>query len=58
MISLKELIQINKLKILHLNLTIFNDLKKLKNLRKKDGETDVKIIIDKDNKIHKFQLKR
>ena len=29
----------------------------LTNLALKDSETNVKILLDKDNKIHKFQLK-
>ena len=33
------------------------ELKKIKNLNVKDGKTYVNILLDKDNKIHKFQLK-
>ena len=33
------------------------ELKKIKNLNVKDGKTDVNILLDKDNKTHKFQLK-
>ena len=34
-----------------------DDLYKLKNLSVKDGNTDVKILIDKNSKIYKFELK-
>ena len=57
MISLKELTN-KQIKNITFKFNNIKDFKKLKNLSKKDGETDVKIIFDKDNKIHKFKLKR
>ena len=35
----------------------FNDLYKLENLDKKNGETDVRIIVDNDNEILTFKVK-
>ena len=34
-----------------------NDLKKLKKLDKNNGETEVKVVVDKNNQIHIFYLK-
>ena len=56
MISLKELTN-KQLTNITFKFNNIEELKKIKNLNVKDGKTDVNILLDKDNKIHKFQLK-
>ena len=56
MISLKELTN-KQLTNITFKFDNIEKLKKIKNLDIKDGKTDVNILLDKDNKIHKFQLK-
>ena len=56
MISLKELTN-KQLTNITFKFDNIEELKKIKNLNVKDGKTDVNILLDKDNKIHKFQLK-
>ncbi len=53
---LKELIN-KPIKKITFKFNNFIDLKKLKNLSKTDGETDVTILLDKQNEILAFQLK-
>ena len=55
-VSLKELIN-KPLSNITFKFKEINDLNKLENLSTKDGDTEVKILIDKDTKIFKFELK-
>ncbi len=56
MISLKELTN-KQMTNITFKFNNIEELKKIKNLNVKDGKTYVNILLDKDNKIHKFQLK-
>ena len=55
-ISLKELTN-KQIKNITLKFNNINDFHKIRNLSSINGETEIYIIFDKDNKIHKFQLK-
>tara|TARA_Y100000816_G_scaffold276147_1_gene245043 strand:- start:558 stop:2327 length:1770 start_codon:yes stop_codon:yes gene_type:complete len=55
-ISLKEVVN-KPIKNLTLRFNNFDDLKIIKDLSKSDGETSVKLIIDKDNHLFSFYLK-
>ena len=55
-ISLKEVVN-KPIKNLTLKFNNFDDLKIIKDLSKSDGETSVKLIIDKDNHLFSFYLK-
>ena len=61
-INVKKIISLNELLNKQMtNITFkFNNIeefKKIKNLGLKDGKTKINILLDKDNKIHKFHLK-
>ena len=56
MISLKELTN-KQIKNITFKFNNINDFHKIRNLSSINGETEISIIYDKDNKIHKFQLK-
>ena len=56
MILLKELVNI-QIKNITFKFNNIEDFKKLKNLPSKNGETEIKIHLSKNNKIHKFRLK-
>ena len=56
MISLKELTN-KQIKNITFKFNNINDFHKIRNLSSINGETEIYIIYDKDNKIHKFQLK-
>ncbi len=56
MISLKELFN-QPIKNITFKFREIEDLKKLKDLSHINGETAVKVLLDKNNKIHTFQLK-
>ena len=49
--------RINVKKMITFKFKNIEEFKKINNLDVIDGKTDVNIILDKDNKIHKFQLK-
>ncbi len=55
-ISLKEIIN-KPIKKITFKFNDIHDLKKLKKLDKNNGETEVKIVVDKNNEIHIFSLK-
>ncbi|OCW82515.1 DNA polymerase III subunit alpha [Pelagibacteraceae bacterium GOM-A5] len=55
-ISLKEVVN-KPIKNLTLKFNNFDDLKIIKDISKSDGETSVKLIIDKDNHLFSFYLK-
>ncbi len=55
-ISLKEVIN-KPIKKITFKFNHINDLKKLKKLDKNNGETEVKVVVDKNNQIHIFYLK-
>ncbi len=55
-ISLKELTN-KQIKNITFKFDNIKDFEKIKNLSSKDGETEVKILLDKDKKIHRFSLK-
>ena len=56
MINLKE-VTVKQIKNVTFKFNNVEDVMQLTNLALKDSETNVKILLDKDNKIHKFQLK-
>tara|TARA_B100000886_G_scaffold211781_1_gene146691 strand:- start:2911 stop:5649 length:2739 start_codon:yes stop_codon:yes gene_type:complete len=56
MISLKELVN-QPIKNITFKFREIEDIKKLKGLSHINGETAVKVLLDKNNKIHTFQLK-
>ena len=56
MILLKELVNI-QIKNVTFKFNNIEDFKKLKNLPFKNGQTEIKIHLSKNNKIHKFRLK-
>ena len=55
-ISLQDVVN-KPLKNITLNFDNINEIHKLKNLEKKNGETIIKILINKNNEIFTFQLK-
>ena len=55
-VPLKELIN-KPYKNITFKFNEIDDLHKLKNLSVKDGNTEVKILMDKNSKIYKFELK-
>ena len=55
-ISLSNLIN-KQIKNIVFKFNNVDDLKRLKNLSTKDGETVVQILLDQSDKIHKFRLK-
>ena len=55
-ISLKEIIN-KPIKKITFKFNDIHDLKKLKKLDKNNGETEVKVVVDKNNEIHIFSLK-
>ena len=55
-ISLKEIIN-KPIKKITFKFNDIHDLKKLKKLDKNNGETEVKVVVDKSNEIHFFSLK-
>ncbi len=55
-ISLKELIN-KQLNNVTFKFNSIEEFQKIKKLSLKDGKTEINILLDKDNKIHKFQLK-
>ena len=55
-ISLKELIN-KQMTNLTFKFQNIEEIQKIKNLSLKDGKTEINIIFDRDNKIHKFKLK-
>ncbi len=56
MISLKELIN-KQITNITFKFYTFDEFQKIKNFSSKDGETKINILLDKDNKIYRFQLK-
>ena len=56
MISLKELIE-KPIQNITFKFSEINDLMKLKNLTSEDGQTEIRIFLDRNNKIHEFMLK-
>ncbi len=55
-ISLKEIIN-KPIKKITFKFNDIHDLKRLKKLDKNNGETEVKVVVDKNNEIHYFSLK-
>ena len=55
-VSLKEIVN-KPIKNLTLKFNNFNDVSKIKNLSKSDGETSVKLIIDNNDQLFSFYLK-
>ena len=60
-INVKKIISLNELTNKQISNITFKfknieELKKIKKLSLKDGKTTVNIMLDKDNKIHKFHL--
>ena len=55
-ISLKDVID-KPIKNITFKFKNFNDLYKLENLDKKNGQTDVRVIVDNDNEILTFKVK-
>ena len=55
-ISLDELIN-KPIKVITFKFNDSEGLLKLKDLSAKEGETEVKILLEKDDKIHKFEFK-
>ena len=56
MISLKELIE-KPIQNITFKFSEINDLMKLKNLTSEDGQTEIRIFLERNNKINKFMLK-
>ena len=56
MISLKELTN-KQIKNITIRFDNIKDFEIIKSLSPENGETDVTILLDKDEKIHKFNLK-
>ena len=55
-ISLKELVN-NQINNITFRFNNIEEIKKLKNLSTDNGRTEVTILLNKDNKTHKFELK-
>ena len=55
-VSLKEIVN-KPIKNLTLKFNNFNDVNKIKNLTKLDGETSIKLIIDNNDQLFSFYLK-